>query len=173
LVSEPFIGEIRLFPYDFAPRGWAFCNGQLLSISQNTALFALLGTTYGGDGRVTFALPDLRGRVAVSSGEGPGLSAYELGGAGGVESVTLSEAELPAHTHPVSVNGASSGSSKPTNRYLGRASGATAYASSSNGTTLNPDAVVPAGGSQPHENRPPHLALNYCIALAGLFPSRD
>ncbi len=172
-MSEPFIGEIRLFPYDFAPRGWAFCHGQLLSISQNTTLFALLGTTYGGDGRVTFALPDLRGRVAVSSGEGPGLSAYELGGVGGVESVTLTEAELPAHTHQVSVNGASGGSSKPGNRYLGRASGATAYAATANGTTLNPDAVVPAGGSQPHENRPPHLTLNYCIALAGIFPSRD
>jgi microcystin-dependent protein len=140
-MSEPFIGEIRLFPYDFAPRGWAFCHGQLLSIAQNTTLFALLGTTYGGDGRSTFALPDLRGRVAVSSGEGPGLSAYELGGVGGVESVTLTEGEMPAHTHQVSVNGRAS--------------------------------VVPAGGSQPHENRPPHLALNYCIALAGIFPSRE
>ena len=136
-------------------------------------MFALLGTTYGGDGRVTFALPDLRGRVAVSSGEGPGLSTYELGGVGGAESVSLSEAEMPAHTHQVSVNGASSGSSKPSNHYLGRTSSGTAYASTSNDRTLNPDALVPAGGSQPHENRPHYLALNYCIALAGIFPSRD
>ncbi|HSU35910.1 MAG TPA: tail fiber protein [Propionibacteriaceae bacterium] len=171
-MSEPFIGEIRLFPYDFAPRGWAFCHGQLLSIVQNTSLFALLGTTYGGDGRITFALPDLRGRVAVSSGQGPGLSAYELGGVGGAESVTLTEAELPTHTHQVSVNGRASSSSKPGNHYLGRASSGTAYASTANGT-LNPDAVVPAGGGEPHENRPPHLTLNYCIALAGIFPSRD
>jgi len=171
-MSEPFIGEIRLFPYDFAPRGWAFCHGQLLSIVQNTSLFALLGTTYGGDGRITFALPDLRGRVAVSSGQGPGLSAYELGGVGGAESITLTEAELPTHTHQVSVNGRASSSSKPGNHYLGRASSGTAYASTVNGT-LNPDAVVPAGGGEPHENRPPHLTLNYCIALAGIFPSRD
>jgi microcystin-dependent protein len=172
-MSEPFIGEIRLFPYDFPPRGWAFCHGQLLSIAQNTALFALLGTTYGGDGRITFALPDLRGRVAVSSGEGPGLSAYELGGVGGVESVTLTEGEMPIHTHQVSANGRASSSSKPGNHYLGRASSGTAYASTTNGTTLNLDAVVPAGGSQPHENRPPHLALNFCMALTGIFPSRE
>jgi microcystin-dependent protein len=172
-MSEPFIGEIRLFPYDFAPRGWAFCHGQLLSIVQNTALFSLLGTTYGGDGRITFALPDLRGRVAVSSGEGPGLSTYALGGVGGVESVSLTSAEMPTHTHQLSVNGRASSSSKPGNHYLGRSSSGTAYASTTNGATLNPEAVVPAGGSQPHENRPPHLALNYCIALAGIFPARD
>lgn len=172
-MSDPFLGEIRLFPYTFAPRGWALCNGQMLSISQNTALFALIGTIYGGDGRTTFALPDLRGRVAVSSGEGPGLSAYDVGETGGAESVTLSESQMPAHNHLMSVNGPSSGSAKPNNRYLGRVSSGTAYAGASNGRTLNPGALAPAGGGQPHENRPPHLALNYCIALQGIFPSRD
>jgi microcystin-dependent protein len=172
-VSDPFLGEIRLFPYTFEPRGWAFCNGQILSISQNTALFALIGTIYGGDGRTTFALPDLRGRVAVSAGAGPGLSTYEIGQVGGEESVSLSEAQMPAHKHRMAVNGPSSGSNNPNNRYLGRVSDGTAYAGTSNGRMLNPGAIAPSGGSQPHENRPPHLTLNYCIALEGIFPSRD
>ena len=172
-MSDPFLGEIRLFPYTFAPRGWAFCNGQVLPISQNTALFALIGTIYGGDGRTTFALPDLRGRVAVSSGQGPGLSSYDVGQLGGAESVGLTENEMPAHNHQMSVNGPSSGSDRPNNRFLGRVSQGTAYAGTTNGRTLNPDAIGNAGGSQPHENRPPHLALNYCIALQGIFPSRD
>ena len=171
-MSDPFIGEIKLFPYSFAPRGWALCQGQLLSISQNTALFSLIGTTYGGNGQTTFALPDLRGRVAVSAGQGPGLSSYELGEAVGSESVSLAESELPAHSHQVSVNGAGSGSKKPTNRFLGRASSGTTYAGSANGKTLNPEAVMPSGGGQAHENRPPLLTLNYCIALEGIYPSR-
>ena len=170
---DPFLGEIRLFPYTFAPRGWAFCNGQILSISQNTALFALIGTTYGGDGRTTFALPDLRGRVAVSSGQGPGLSTYDLGAAGGTESVSLTESEMPIHQHQMSVNGMAGGFSSPNNRYIGRVSGGTSYAGTPNDRTLNPGAISPAGGGQPHENRPPHLTLNYCIALAGIFPARD
>ena len=172
-MSDPFIGEIRLFPYTFAPRGWALCHGQMLSISQNTALFALIGTIYGGDGRTTFALPDLRGRVVVSSGEGPGLSPYQVGEMGGAESVSLTESQMPAHNHQMAVNGPSSGAAKPTNRYLGRVSTGTTYAGTSNGRTLHPAAITPAGGGQPHENRPPHLALNYCIALQGIFPSRD
>jgi microcystin-dependent protein len=172
-MTDPFIGEIRLFPYNFAPRGWAFCNGQVLSISQNTALFALIGTIYGGDGRTTFALPDLRGRVAVSSGQGPGLSTYDLGEVGGEESVSLTESQMPSHHHRMSVNGPSSGSNNPNNRYLGRVSTGTAYAGSSNGKTLNPQAITPVGDDQPHENRPPHLTLNYCIALEGIFPARD
>ena len=170
---DPFLGEIRLFPYTFAPRGWAFCNGQILRISQNTALFALIGTFYGGDGLTNFALPDLRGRVAVSSGQGPGLSTYELGATGGAESVSLTEAEMPAHQHRMAVNGQSGGFNSATNRYIGKVFTGTAYAGASNGKTLNPDAIAPAGDSQPHENRPPHLALNYCIALQGIFPSRD
>ena len=171
-MSEPFIGEIRLFPYPFAPRGWALCNGQLLGISQNTALFALIGTIYGGDGRSTFALPDLRGRVAISSGEGPGLSTYDLGEVGGAESVSLTESQMPAHNHQVSVNGTSSGFRRPGGRYLGRVS-SPAYASSADDKTLNSGAIAQTGGDEPHENRPPHLTLNYCIALEGIFPSRD
>jgi microcystin-dependent protein len=172
-MSDPFIGEIRLFPYDFAPRGWAFCNGQVLSISQNTALFALIGTIYGGDGRTTFALPDLRGRVAVSSGQGPGLSSYALGEGGGEEKVSLAEDQMPSHQHQMPVNATSSGSRSPNNRYLGRVSTGTAYAAAPSGKTLNPQAITPVGGGQPHENRPPHLTLNYCIALEGIFPARD
>jgi microcystin-dependent protein len=172
-MSDPFLGEIRLFPYTFAPRGWALCHGQILSISQNTALFALIGTIYGGDGQTTFALPDLRGRVVVSSGQGPGLSAYDVGETGGRESVSLAESQMPAHTHDVAVNGATSGSRKPNNRFLGRVSDGTAYAGASNGRTLNPGAIARSGGGQPHENRPPHLTLNYCIALQGIFPARD
>ena len=172
-MSDPFIGEIRLFPYTFAPRGWALCNGQILSISQNTALFSLIGTMYGGDGRTTFALPDLRGRVAVSSGQGPGLSAYDVGEAGGLESVSLDESQMPAHNHEMKVHGGTSGSDKPNNRFLGRVSDGTTYAGTANGRALNPGAIRRTGGGQPHENRPPHLTLNYCIALQGIFPARD
>ena len=147
------------------------CNGQILSISQNENLFSLIGTIYGGDGEDTFALPDLRGRVAVSSGQGPGLSAYDVGEMGGRESVSLSESQMPAHSHQLAVNGSTSGSDKPNNRFPGRVSDGTAYAGTSNGKTLSPGAIARSGGSQPHENRPPHLTLNYCIALAGIFPA--
>src|SRR5918994_5533558 len=157
-MSDPFLGEIRLFPYTFAPRGWALCNGQILSIAQNTALFALIGTIYGGNGQTTFALPDLRGRVAVSSGQGPGLSTYAVGEMGGAESVSLAESQMPAHHHQMVVNGSSSTSNSPTNRYLGRATTGKTYAGTTSGTTMNPNAIARTGGSQPHENRPPHLA---------------
>jgi microcystin-dependent protein len=170
-MTEPFLGEIRLFPYTFAPVGWALCDGQILSISQNTALFSLIGTIYGGDGQRTFALPDLRGRVAVSAGQGPGLSAYEVGETGGLETVSLAKRQMPAHSHEMAVNGPTSGSANPSNRYLGRVSSGTAYAGTSNDKTLNPDAIARSGGGQPHENRPPHLTLNYCIALEGIFPA--
>jgi microcystin-dependent protein len=172
-MSEPFLGEIRLFPFNFAPRGWALCHGQVLSISQHTALFALIGTTYGGDGRTTFALPDLRGRAAVSSGQGPGLSDCALGEALGAESVSLDESQLPAHRHRMAVNGPSSDSNKPNNRFLGRVSHGTAYAGATNGRMLDADAITETGGGQPHENRSPVLALNYCIAMEGIFPAHD
>jgi microcystin-dependent protein len=126
---------------------------------------------YGGDGQVTFALPDLRGRVAVSSGQGPGLSDYFTGEIGGAESVILAASQMPSHNHAISVNGPSSASDTPNNRFLGRVSTGTAYAETSSGETLNPGAITRAGSSQPHENRPPHLVLNYCIALEGIFPS--
>jgi microcystin-dependent protein len=172
-VSSPFLGEIRLFPYNFAPRGWAFCSGQIVPISQNQALFALLGTTYGGDGQTTFALPDLRGRLAVSSGQGPGLSDYTLGQSGGEEAVTLNVNEIPSHNHGVLVNGAGSISASARNRYPGKASAGTVYANLNNGVQMNPATITPTGGNQPHDNVQPYLTLNYCIAMEGIFPSRN
>jgi microcystin-dependent protein len=169
-VSEPFIGELRLFPYNFAPRGWAFCNGQLIAISQNTALFSLLGTTYGGNGQTTFALPDLRGRVPVSAGQGPGLSSYSLGQTGGTETVTLLQTQMPAHNHQVAVSNGGATASRPAGNYL--AAGGS-YTTPSDGNTLAPTAVTPSGGNQPHENTQPYLTLNWCIALEGIFPSRN
>jgi len=169
-MSEPFVGELRLVPFNFAPRGWAFCQGQVLPIAQNTALFSLLGTTYGGNGQTTFALPDLRGRVAMSPGQGPGLSNYDLGQVGGTEVVTLTQVQMPAHNHIASAsNGAATGG-RPGNAVP---SGGGAYASSSDGTTMNPTFIGNAGGSQPHENRQPYLILNYIIALEGIFPARN
>lgn len=171
-MTEPFLGELRLFPYNFAPRGWAFCQGQILSIAQNTALFSLLGTTYGGNGQTTFGLPDLRGRVPISQGQGPGLSSYSLGEVGGVENVTLIQQQMPQHNHLVSVNNQGSSTGRPSGGYPGQTSGNT-YAPSPDGSTFAPQAVTNTGNSQPHENRPPYLALNWCIALEGIFPSRN
>ncbi len=170
-MAEPFIGQIALLPYNFPPRGWAFCNGQLLPISQNTALFSLLGTTYGGNGQTTFALPDLRGRVPVSSGQGPGLQDYTLGEQSGVESVTLTQGQMPLHNHGANCNTGDADQGGPGNNFL--ASGSVYAASATPGQTLNPAMIAAAGGNQPHENRPPYLVLNYCIALEGIFPSRN
>ena len=172
-MSDPFVGEIRLFPFTFAPRGWALCNGQILKISQHTALFSLIGTMYGGNGTVNFGLPDLRGRVAVSSGQGPGLSTYDVGQVGGSERVSLTGAQMPSHFHEMPVTGEPSSTHTPSNQFLARVSTGTAYAGTPDGTTLNSDAIARSGGGQAHENRPPHLALNYCIALEGIFPSPD
>jgi microcystin-dependent protein len=168
---DPFLGQLMLVPYNFAPRGWAFCNGQIMSIAQNTALFSLLGTTYGGNGQTTFALPDLRGRVAISSGQGPGLQNYSLGEIAGSENVTLISSQMPAHTHVV---GASTGSAQatPDNAFPGSDTSTQIYDLAAS-TTMNPQMIQPSGGSQPHENRQPYLALNYIIALQGIFPSRD
>jgi microcystin-dependent protein len=159
-----------LVPYNFAPQGWAFCNGQIMSIAQNSALFSLLGTTYGGNGQTTFALPDLRGRVAISSGQGPGLQNYSLGEVAGSESVTLLSTQMPAHTHLV---GASTGSAQatPDNAFPGSDTSTQIYDLAAS-TTMNPQMIQPAGGSQPHENRQPYLVLNYIIALQGVYPSR-
>ena len=168
---DPFLGQLMLVPYNFAPRGWAFCNGQIMSIAQNTALFSLLGTTYGGNGQTTFALPDLRGRVAVSAGQGPGLQNYSLGEIAGSENVTLISSQMPAHTHLV---GASTGSAQatPDNAFPGSDTSTQIYDLAAS-TTMSPQMIQPAGGSQPHENRSPYLVLNYIIALQGIFPSRD
>lgn len=162
--SDPFIGEIMLLPYNFAPRGWAFCNGQLLPISSNTALFSLLGTTYGGDGRTTFGLPDLRGRAAISSGTGPGLSNRPLGQRGGQEDVTLTTPEMPAHDHDIVL-----GAGGPSSGTGGQ------HPQISNLSTNSGDSISTSGvgGGQAHNNMPPFLALNYCIALVGIFPSRS
>jgi microcystin-dependent protein len=174
-MSEPFIGQIMLVPYNFAPRGWAFCNGQLLSIAQNTALFSLLGTTYGGNGQTTFALPDLRGRAPISSGQGPGLQNYDLGQVGGSETQTLTASQMPLHNHLVNALTDAVTASSPASNFLGTAPrGANLYAPQSASTTqMSPQMIGPAGGSQPFDIRDPYLTLNYCIALEGIFPSRS
>jgi len=212
-MAEPFIAEIKMFGGNFAPRGWAFCDGQLLAISSNTALFSLLGTTYGGDGRTTFGLPDLRGRVSVHPGNGPGLSPYRLGEKGGAEDVVLNQTQMPNHTHFASVEGGgttvpignkpitatatvhvdtTSATSDPTNAFLSQDPGTNIYgnrpdavmnagAVTVEGTVDVGNIVVPsptitntsAGGSSPHLNIQPFLAVNYIIALFGIFPSRS
>jgi len=168
---DPYIGELRCFGFNFAPQGWALCNGQLLSISQNTALFSLLGTMYGGDGRTTFGLPDLRGRAPLSFGQGPGLANYSQGQAAGTETVTLTAATLPPHSHAVAA------SSTATTKNPSGAVPAVTGAGSSYGTTTDLQmsaAMIGGGGSgQPHENLQPYLVLNWCIALVGIFPPRD
>jgi microcystin-dependent protein len=174
-VAEQYLGEIRLFPYNFAPQGWAFCNGQILAIAQFTALFSLLGTTYGGNGTSNFALPDLRGRLAVSSGQGPGLSAYTLGQQSGSESVALTVNNLPSHNHMVSpaANGNAATEQRPAGAVMARST-ASIYASAADGsTTMAGSATSSTGSSQPFSTIQPLLVLNYCIALQGIFPSRN
>ncbi|MBK9257728.1 MAG: phage tail protein [Saprospiraceae bacterium] len=175
---DQYIGQICLFGFNFAPRGWALCNGQLMSIAQNNALFSLIGTNYGGDGVTTFALPDLRGRVAVNQGQGPGTRLYNIGEAGGEENVTLSVQQMPAHNHLASLrgNGEDSNSGDANNKTLGAAS-ANIYNSDApeNGATLNANSVQVAltGGNQPHDNMQPYLVGNYCIATEGIYPTRS
>ncbi len=172
-MSEPFLGEIRMFGFGFAPQGWALCNGQLLPISQNTALFSLLGTTYGGDGRTTFALPDMRSRVPVCQGQGPGLSSYAEGQAGGAETVTLAAAQMPGHTHPVKASSGAADSDQPGGRALARSASHIYTAKPDTSTVMNADMLGDAGGSQPHGNIQPYLAVYFCIALTGIFPARN
>lgn len=172
-MSEPFVAEIRIFAGNFAPRGWAFCNGQLLPISQNTALFSLIGTTYGGDGRTTTALPNLQGRAPMHPGRGPGLTARRLGERGGVDTVTLSEAQMPSHNHTLRADTASGNSRSPENNSLARAAGGLAYTPSANLVPLNSQALPNTGGSQAHNNLQPFLTINFIIALVGLYPSRS
>lgn len=170
-MSEPFVAEIRIFAGNFAPRGWAFCNGQLLPIAQNTALFSLIGTTYGGDGRSTTALPDLQGRAPMHPGRGPGLTERRLGQRGGVETVTLSEAQLPNHNHAMEVSAEDGERRDPANNYFGR--GNAVYADPSNTAGMASQSLPSAGGSQAHNNLQPFLAINFIIALVGLYPSRS
>ncbi len=174
-MAEPFIAEVRIFPYNFAPRGWAFCDGQLLPIAQNTALFALIGTIYGGDGRTTFGLPNLKGRAVVHPRNGPGLSPYNLAQRGGVETVTLTEAQMASHNHDLMATSLTANSKLATGRILARSVGAAAYQTNTTANLVQMNALElqDNGGGQAHNNMQPFLTLNFCIALQGLFPSRS
>lgn len=174
-MADPFVAEIRIFPFNFAPRGWAWCNGQLMPISQNTALFSLLGTQYGGDGKSTFALPNLEGAVPMFWGQGPGLSLRDIGETGGSDYVTLLESEMPAHNHTLgaSVDPANVQAPGPTVT-LARSAGGSAYLTPpvSAMAPMAFQALAPAGGSMPHNNLQPYLTLYFNIALQGVFPPR-
>lgn len=173
-MADPFVAEVRIFPFNFAPKGWAWCNGQLLPISQNTALFSLLGTTYGGDGKSTFALPDIEGRAVMHPGQGPGLSLHDLGEMSGSETVTLLESEIPAHSHTLTASGSDGGDRSPANeQFAVNVGGVNMYAPPSNPLTqLAFQALPPAGGDQPHNNMQPYLTFFFNIALQGVFPPR-
>jgi microcystin-dependent protein len=174
-MSDPFVAEIRILPINFAPKGWAFCDGQLLPISQNTALFSLIGTFYGGDGISNFALPNLQGNAPMFWGQGPGLVSYVEGERGGVETVTLLQTEMPAHTHQAS-GATGNGPTSPANNTWGTAAGRTpppSYVDGSPNVTMASTTVAVTGGNLPHNNMQPYLTLNFCIALQGIFPARQ
>jgi microcystin-dependent protein len=176
-MADPFVAEIRIFPFNFAPKGWAFCDGQLLPISQNTALFSLLGTTYGGDGKSTFALPDLQGRAPMHPGQGQGLSLHDLGEESGSESVTLLNSEIPVHNHTVGRALDQPGNvMTPVGSIWAQGGTARAVVNVYNPgpptAAMKADVIQPTGGSLPHNNMQPYLTLNFCIALQGVFPAR-
>jgi microcystin-dependent protein len=173
-MADPFVAEIRIFPFNFAPRGWAWCDGQLLPLSQNTALFSLLGTTYGGNGKSNFALPDLQGRAPMHPGQGPGLSLHDLGETGGTETVSLLESEIPSHSHQMRASTDPANAQIPNPQVtLARSSGGSAYSTSTAGLVNMADVTLaPAGGDQPHNNMQPYLTFYFCIALQGVFPPR-
>lgn len=171
-MSEPFVGEIRMFAGNFAPRGWAFCDGQLLAVSQNDALFSLLGTIYGGDGRTTFGLPDLRGRLPIHAGHGPGLSERRLGAKSGEEKVTLTVNQLPSHTHPFTVESASGTATNPNNEMISSSTAVRIYAPVAQSLSFNNEMVEATGGSRSHTNLMPFLCIHFIIALFGIYPSR-
>ena len=176
-MSNPYVGEIRLLGFNFAPLGWIPCDGRLLSIAEYDTLFTLLGTTYGGDGQSTFAVPDLRGRIPIHQGQGPGLSTYVLGEMSGTESVTLTANQMPAHTHQAVATTAAASTGTPGPALLpGTVSGQTMYVTDTSGGapfTLAPQSMTTAGGSQPHENCMPTLTVNFCISPYGIFPSQN
>jgi microcystin-dependent protein len=181
-VADPFVAEIRIFPFNFPPKGWAFCDGQLLPLSQNTALFSLLGTTYGGDGKSNFALPNLQGDAPMHPQQGPGLSLHDLGETGGSDTVSLLQTEIPAHSHTLmSVSAFNASDNSPQGNVLSKAvaAGAALNAYVPGSPTPSPmvqmadAAVAPAGGDQPHNNMQPYLTLNFCLALQGIFPPRS
>jgi microcystin-dependent protein len=175
-MADPFVAEIRIFPFNFAPKGWAWCDGQLLPLAQNTALFSLLGTTYGGNGMSTFALPDLQGRAPMHPGHGPGLSLHDLGEVGGAESVTLLESEIPAHGHALLANADLADLQMPgSSRSLARAQNGNAYAVAAGAplVAMAAESLTPTGGDLPHNNMMPYLTFCFCIALQGVFPPRN
>jgi microcystin-dependent protein len=178
---NPYLGEIRPFAFNFAPQGWAFCNGQLLPISQNTALFSLLGTTYGGNGKSNFALPDLQGRAPMHPGQGPGLSLHDLGETGGSETVSLLESEIPAHSHTMRASSLAATQSAPGGAVLAKpiwrsgnqfGSGAM-FDTGPADSNMAPQTIAVTGGDQPHNNMQPYLTFYFCIALQGVFPPRS
>ena len=175
-MSDQFVAEIRIFPFNFPPTGWAFCDGQLMPISQNTALFSLLGTTYGGDGKSTFALPDMQGNAPMQPGQGQGLSLRDLGEMSGTDNVTLLVSEIPAHSHNVVASEGDGTERNPnvagTGQLPATGIGISMYQAPGPLVLLNPQALSPAGGSLPHNNMQPYLTLNFCIALQGIFPQR-
>ena len=171
----PFVAEIRIFGFNFPPKGWAYCNGQLLPLSQNTALFSLLGTFYGGDGKSTFALPNLQASVPLHAGQGQGLSLYDLGQEGGAATVTLLESEIPVHTHTVRASNFPGETQSPSpNRVIARSQNGAVYNTTTNANLAQMafESIAPDGGSLPHNNLQPYLTLNFCIALQGIFPQR-
>jgi microcystin-dependent protein len=170
---DPFVAEIRIFPFNFAPKGWAFCDGQILPLSQNTALFSLLGTTYGGDGKSNFALPNMQGNAPMHPGQGPGLSLHDLGETGGTETVSLLESEMPSHSHALLGQNAVGDTPVANGHVLARATGAYQTNVGTNVVAMAPAALPPAGGDQPHNNMQPYLTLNFCIALQGVYPPRS
>jgi microcystin-dependent protein len=172
-MANPFLAEIRIFPFNFPPKGWAFCNGQVMPISQSTALFSLLGTTYGGDGKSNFALPNMQGCAPMHPGQGPGLSLHDLGETGGSDTVTLLQSEIPAHSHALTASNQQGTDQSPINEmFAGGVGGINLYAAPTSITQLADVAVTPAGGDQPHNNMMPYLTLNFCIALQGVYPQR-
>jgi microcystin-dependent protein len=170
--AQPYLGQIAIVPYNFAPVGWMFCYGQLLPISQYSALFSLVGTTYGGDGRTNFALPDLRGRVPVGMGDGPGLTPIELGQMAGTETVTLTVAQLPAHSHPLNASTLEAAVVSPTGSVLGSKARVPLYSGVSDLTTMSPESIGNTGGNEPFNVRNPYLGLSFIIAIQGIYPSR-
>jgi microcystin-dependent protein len=172
-MGTPYVGEIRIFAGNFAPAGWMFCEGQLLAISENDTLFNLIGTTYGGDGQTTFALPDLRGRLPLHMGTGSSGTSFVIGQSAGVEQVTLTTSQIPAHTHPILGSAANATTTGPTNNIPATMPDVTtfAYGTDLPPTTLSPQSVTSSGGGQPHNNFQPYLCINYIISMFGIFPS--
>jgi microcystin-dependent protein len=173
-MSNPYVGEIRMFGGTFAPAGWAMCQGQLMAISQNDTLFTLIGTTYGGDGQTTFGIPDLQGRAAVHMGQGPGISqAYQIGEKGGVETVTLNVNQIPIHNHNVTVSQDLANAPSPANQVYAQSTQISMYTQDQASKFFNPSELNPIGGSQPHENMQPYLVITFILSLFGVFPSQN